>query len=260
MKKFFTLKITNIICSVAALVFMWLIWIIAYYAAGNPLIVPSFTETASAFFRYLGDGAFWTAVGNSLARTLLSFVVSFILAALFAVLASLGRGFKAFFKPVTVIIRTLPTMAALLIILKITSGSRTFSPVIVTCFVLFPMIYSQLIAAIEGIDSGIKEMAKFYCVKKTDKIFKIYLPLISPSVFSETGANLSLGLKVMVSSEVLVNTARGLGGMMQENGMAAGVANLAALTVAAVILGLLLEFALSFLPLINRKWRGEGAR
>ena len=236
---------------------MWVFWLVAYYGVGNSLIVPSFSETVESFWRYLGSGEFWIAVGNSLLRTFLAFAISFLLAAAFTGFGLLGSWCKAFIKPITVIIRTLPTMAVILIIFKITYGNRTLSPVIVTVLVLFPMIYSQLTAAVEGIDGGIKEMADVYGVSKRERLFKIYLPLVSPAVFSQTGANISLGLKVMISSEVLVNTARGLGGMMQTGSGAGEVACLAALTLAAVILGLIIEFAFSQLKRINKKWRGE---
>lgn len=236
---------------------MWVFWLVAYYGVGNSLIVPSFSETVESFWRYLGSGEFWVAVGNSLLRTFLAFAISFLLAAAFTGFGLLGSWCKALIKPITVIIRTLPTMAVILIIFKITYGNRTLSPVIVTVLVLFPMIYSQLTAAVEGIDGGIKEMAEVYGVSKRERLFKIYLPLVSPAVFSQTGANISLGLKVMISSEVLVNTARGLGGMMQTSSGAGEVACLAALTLAAVILGLIIEFAFSQLKRINKKWRGE---
>lgn len=236
---------------------MWVFWLVAYYGVGNSLIVPSFSETVESFWRYLGSGEFWVAVGNSLLRTFLAFAISFLLAAAFTGFGLLGSWCKALIKPITVIIRTLPTMAVILIIFKITYGNRTLSPVIVTVLVLFPMIYSQLTAAVEGIDGGIKEMADVYGVSKRERLFKIYLPLVSPAVFSQTGANISLGLKVMISSEVLVNTARGLGGMMQTSSGAGEVACLAALTLAAVILGLIIEFAFSQLKRINKKWRGE---
>lgn len=257
LKKFFTPKKINILCSVAALLVMWLVWIIAYFSVGNELIVPSFWETVKSFWRYLGNVEFWAAVGNSLLRTLLAFLISFVLAGAFAALAMLGAAFKAALKPVMVIIRTLPTMALVLIILKITSGNRVFSPVIVTCLVLLPIIYAQILAAAEGIDGGITEMAKVYGVKKRDRLFKIYLPLALPSVLSQTGANVSLGLKILISAEVLVSTANGLGGMMLV-ASATDAAKLAALTLAAVVLGLLIELAFSQLKRITAKWSKGG--
>lgn len=256
-KKFFTPKKINILCSVAALLVMWLVWIIAYYSVGNELIVPSFSETLKSFWQYLGNAEFWAAVGNSLLRTLLAFLISFVLAAAFAALAMLGGWAKAALKPVMVIIRTLPTMAVVLIILKITSGNRILSPVIVTCLVLLPIIYAQFLAAAEGIDGGITEMAKVYGVKKRDRLFKIYLPLVAPNILSQTGANVSLGLKILISAEVLVSTANGLGGMMSATA-ATDAAKLAALTLAAVVSGLLIELALSQLKRITSKWSKGG--
>ena len=254
LKKFFTKRrIIYLSCSVASLVAMWVFWIIAYYAVGNRLIVPSFTETLKCFWQYLGTLPFWTAVGNSFGRTLLAFAISFLIALACAALAVLGGAFKAALKPVMVIVRTLPTMAVVLIILKITSGNRSLSPVIVTTLVLLPMIYAQFVAAIEDIDGGIKEMAIVYGIKKRDRLFRIYLPLTAPNILSQTGANISLGLKVLISAEVLVSTANGLGGMMAAN-TAAEAAKLAALTVAAVILGLLIEVSFSQFTRLTKKW------
>lgn len=261
LKKFFTQKKINIICSIAAIVFMWLVWLIAYYGVGNELIVPSIGEAAKSFWRYLGDGAFWLAVGNSFGRALLAFVISFALASACAALAVFCNAFKAALKPVMVVIRTLPTMAVVLIIFKVTLGDKTFSPVIVTVLVLLPMIYAQFIAAANGIDGGIRQMATVYGISKRERLFKIYLPLVSPNILSQTGANVSLGLKVLISAEVLVSTARGLGGMMQASSAASAVANLAALTLAAVVLGFIIELAFSLLSRINRRWSvTEGSR
>ncbi|MCH5147906.1 MAG: ABC transporter permease subunit [Clostridiales bacterium] len=240
---------------------MWLIWIVAYYVTGNKLIVPAFSDTAQSFFNYLISGEFWSALLNTFLRTLLSFIISFILATACAVLAKLNRCAKAFLNPVIVFVRTLPTLAVILIILKLTSNNRSFSPVIVTILVLFPMIFSQMLAAADGIDSGLVEMAKVYKIGKRDRLFKIYLPLVAPNIISQTGANISLGLKIMISAEVLANTVDGLGGMMQFNSIAAEVANLAALTLAAVAIGLIIEFSISFISRFACRWnKKEGGK
>lgn len=260
-KKFFTQRKLNIIFSLLAVIFMWLIWIVAYYVTGNKLIVPAFSDTAQSFFNYLISGEFWSALLNTFLRTLLSFIISFILATACAVLAKLNRCAKAFLNPVIVFVRTLPTLAVILIILKLTSNNRSFSPVIVTILVLFPMIFSQMLAAADGIDSGLVEMAKVYKIGKRDRLFKIYLPLVAPNIISQTGANISLGLKIMISAEVLANTVDGLGGMMQFNSIAAEVANLAALTLAAVAIGLIIEFSISFISRFACRWnKKEGGK
>ena len=155
--------------------------------------------------------------------------------------------------------RTLPTLAVVLILLIWTNP--VIAPVAVTVLILFPMIYAQIIAAAGGVDEGILEMARLYGLKKREKLFKIYMPLISPNILAQTGANVSLGLKIMISSEVLANTYNSLGGMMQTAKLYAEMPRLAALTAVAVAAGLVIDVALSQFERINYKWsKKEGAR
>lgn len=229
------------------------VWVIAYFAVRNDYIIPSFTETMKTFFKCFAEREFWVALFNSLLRTLYAFLVSFLLAALCTVFSVLSKVFKLILKPFIVALRTLPTLAVILIILIWTKA--TIAPVLVTVLVLFPLIYAQLLSSVEGIDKNIIEMAEVYEISKKDRIFKIYLPLISPDIFSQVGANVSFGLKVMISAEVLAHTYKSLGGLMQDARSFMEMPKLAALTIAAVLLGLILDIALSQLTRINKRWR-----
>lgn len=254
MKKFFKSRKFNIIYSVVAILLMWLVWIIAYHAVGNRLIVPSFSDSLSEFFALFKSADFWIGLYHTLIRTIIAFLISFALALVFAIIAVMGHGARAFIKPIVGFIRILPTLATILLILRWTEGDKNIAPVIVTVLVLFPMIYAQLMAAVDGIDGGIRQMVKIYGIPKTTAVFKIYLPLISPNIFSQTGANISLGLKIMISAEVIANTLKGLGGMMQYAYGGAMIAQLAALTLFAVIFGLIIDLAVSQLARLTYKW------
>ena len=166
LKNFFKERKLNILGSAVAIALMWLVWIVAYYSVGNKLIVPSFTETAVCFFKNFASAEFWTALGGSLLRTLLAFLVSLLLAAVCAAGASLSKTVKAVLKPIITFVRILPTLAVSLIILKLAQGDRSVSPAIVTVLVLFPAIYAQLIAEAEGLDGGLAEMAKAYNISR----------------------------------------------------------------------------------------------
>ena len=251
-KNFFKKRKLNIIFSIVAIVLMWLVWIIAYYSVKNDYIIPSFTDTFKSLGECLISGEFWIAFLNTLKGTLIAFIISFALAAALAIPSVLSKAFSAFCKPITSVLRTLPTLAITLILLIWTNPK--VAPVIVTVLILFPMIYSQIIAAAGGIDEGLKEMAKVYNLNKRDRLFKIYLPLVSPNILAQTGANVSLGLKVMISSEVLANTYKSFGGMMQSARLYVEMPRLAALTVVAVFVGLILDFSLSQLSRITDRW------
>ena len=241
----------NIILSFSAFVLMWVIWLIAYYCVKNDYVIPSISDTVKSFCKCLASGNFWLAFVYTLLRTAFSFIISFLLA---AVLAAVGTIFKcnAFIKPFIAVFRTLPTLAIILILLFWTSPA--VAPVIVTILVLFPMIYSQLISAVNGIDGGIIEMAMVYNVTPKERLTKIYFPLILPSVLSQTGANFSLGIKVMISAEVLAGTYKSLGGLMQNARFYIDMPRLAALTVIAVLIGLSIDLSFSLLERITFKW------
>lgn len=258
LKKFFLKRKLNIIFSLCAIAVMLLAWVIAYYSVKNDYIIPSLADTAVSFWNCLKSGDIWLAFFNTLGRTVLAFIVSFLLAVLLAIPSVLSKAFCAFIKPVISFLRTLPTLAVVLILLVWTNPK--IAPVIVTVLVLFPMIYSQIIAAVGGIDGELKEMAEVYNLKKCDRVFKIYLPLISPNILSQGGANVSLGLKVMISSEVLANTFKSLGGMMQSARLNVEMPRLAALTIIAVITGFVIEIALSQLERLTYKWKRKEER
>ena len=257
LKNYFKKRKLNIICSIAAIVMMVIVWIIAYYSVKNDYVVPSFSDTLSSLCGCLKSGVFWIAFFNTFGRTLLAFIISFVLAGCLAALSIISKAFSAFINPIMVFLRTLPTLAVILILLIWTSPKT--APVIVTALVLFPMIYAQITAAFGGIDRGLTEMAKVYKLSNRDKLFNIYLPSVTPNVLAQTGADISLGIKVMISAEVLANTYRSLGGLMQNARLYLEMPRLAALTLAAVILGLVVEFAFSQFERITFKWsRKEG--
>lgn len=259
-KNYFSRNKFNLICSAIALLLMWAVWLACCHAVGNPLIVPSFSRTMGSLWRYIQSGSFWRAFGNTSLRTLLAFALSFLLAAACALAALSCRAVRAVLQPFLVVVRVMPTLAVLLIILKVTYGNRSLSPVIVTVLVLFPMMYSSMLAEADGIGDDLKEMAKAYSVPRAKRFFKIYLPPVSSALLARAGADLSLGLKIMISAEVLVSASKGLGGMMQYANLAAETADLFALTVAAVVLGLAAELLFARLARVNDRWAKKEER
>lgn len=237
---------------------MWLVWLIAYYAVANDYIIPSFSDTMKSMGELLAESAFWTAFGYTLLRTAEAFVLSFLLAAVLAALSVCSKGAAAFIRPVMIFLRTLPTLAVVLILLIWTN--RKIAPVIVTLLVLLPAIYAQITAAAGDIDGDLIEMADVYRIPRKTRLFKIYLPLVSPNILSQAGANISMGLKVMISAEVLSKTFNSLGNLMQNAREYLEMPRLAALTLMAVLLGLILDFGFSQFTYITKKWSVKGER
>lgn len=232
---------------------IFVVWQIAYVCIKNDYILPGVGQTLGQFFALFGQGNFYVALGNTVARTLISFAISFALAALFAALSSVCAPFKAMSACIISVVRTLPTMAITLMLLIWTSPR--VAPAIVTALVLFPMLYAQFIAAIEGVDVNLLEMAKVYKISRRDKLLKIIAPAVAPEVISQMGAGLSMGLKVMVSAEVLSYTLNSFGGMMQQARLYSQMPLFAALTLMCILVGLVLELLSYLLRKLVGRWR-----
>ncbi|MGN0807933.1 MAG: ABC transporter permease [Candidatus Coproplasma sp.] len=251
MKKFFSLKKLNIIASALALLLMWLVWIVAAAIVKNEYMIPPFWQSVQQFFNLFTLPFFWKSLGWTLLRTVIAFLISFALAAICAVIAAYFKTFAAFMRPIVAVFRSLPTMAVLLLILVWTTP-RT-APVVVAFLVLFPMCYSQISAGIAEVDGELLQMVKVYNVKKTKVIGKVYLSRLAPLIVEQTGANLSFGIKLIISAEVMASTYTALGGMMNE-ALIYSLPRLAALTLFAVLFGIVVEVVFSLIAKYAFPW------
>lgn len=238
--------------SLLALAALWLGWTIAYFIVGNEYILPSFGDTVASAGRLLADGAFWRAFGNTFLRALWAFLASFALGVGFALLSAVVKGARAFLAPVVSVLRTVPTMAVILVLLVWTTPS--VAPVVVSALVLFPAVYSAALSAIDGVREEYGALALAYGVGAKRQAFGMYLPLAAPPVLRQSGAIFSMGLKVTVSAEVLSSTYRSIGGMMQEAKLFVEMPELLALTLLTVILGFAAEGACALVCKYAVRW------
>ena len=253
MKALLSAKKLNIAFSFLAVVAMWAGWLIAYYTVRNDYIIPSFGDTMAGIGRNLIDGQFWLAFGNTLLRTLYSWAVAFALSLVCLSLSAWSEKFRRFLAPFVSVLRTLPTMAITLMLLIWTSPK--VAPTVVAFLMIFPLSYTQLSAAFNGIDGKLIEMAEVYKVSRWNKLCKIYIPLMLPDIFAQTGANVSLTLKVMISAEVLAGTFGSVGGLMYTASMYSRMDELFAVTILMLVAGGLIEFALGNLTRITDVWK-----
>ena len=233
--------------SVAAIV---LLWGVAAIIADKDYL-PSVGDTFLATFKLMtGSGAFNSAVFyraffGTLLRSVIAFLISYFLAFICAYLSYKSDGVKRTLAPIIIIIRTLPTIAVVLL-LVLWTNSRV-APVVVTFLVVFPTLYNNLYAALLGIDKDLNEMCKVFGVKNSDRIKKVVFPQIAPEFISAAGAGLTLNLKLMVAAEVLAQTARSMGYLLNTSKIYFEYPTMLALVLVTVVAGLIIEGAFSLL-------------
>ncbi len=244
----------NLLFSVLSLIFLWVVWIIAYFIVGNDYVLPSFTDTFVSVGEFFISGTFWTAFGKTFLRTFLAFLFSVCFGIGLALLSFLWKWTRAFLAPVISVLRTVPTMAVILLLLLWTSPS--VAPVIVSSLVLFPAVYAAAIASLDEVDAEYGELVRAFRVKGKRKIMQLYLPLTAPPLMKQFGAIFSMGLKITVSGEVLASTYQSIGGMMQSAKMFVQLPELIALTILTVLLGFFIEGICMIAYRFSARWRG----
>lgn len=232
-------RFLNFIFSAMAILTLWLVWLIASLSVGNELVVPSVGETFAEIGRLFRETAFWRAFGGTLLRSLEAFLISLALGVGLGLYSALFRPARAFFAPIVSVLRTVPTMAVVLILLLWTSPAA--APIIIAALVLFPVFYAAVLSAVDGVREEYGEVASAFRVPKVRQAFCMYLPLSAPPVLAQLGATFSLGLKITVSGEVLSATAKSLGSAMQQAQGFLQTPRLLALTILAVAVGFVFE-------------------
>ncbi len=238
--------------SFTLLVFL-LVWGIAYIAFGNELLVPNLFTCIKEIGKLFSNGQFWNGYFGTLSRAFLAFILSFVLGAGFALVSYLVPVFRKILLPFLSFLRSLPTMAILLILLVLCGAGN--APVLVGFFTLFPLLYTELLTALLQIDEKLIEMSRVYKVPLKKQIARLYLPEIRPVVLRETGAGLAFSLKLIVSAEVLAGTYKSLGGMMQDAKLFMEIPALFALVFVTFLSGLVFELTGEIFASRTERWK-----
>lgn len=230
-----------------------IIWAIGAAATDNALTLPTPGKTFAELIHLLGVGKFWRAFFGTLLRSLLGFVLSMTGAAGLTALAAAFRPARKILTPLVSVVRAVPTMAAVLLLTLWVSASAV--PVVVALLVILPTLYASFYGALTSVDPRLIEMSAAYGVPMGKRIIRLYLPAVAPAAVEAAAGAISLNLKLVIAAEILAQTARSLGSLMQLSNIYLETAQLMALTVVAVLTALALEYGVKGLGalLLRRK-------
>ncbi len=179
---------------------------------GNDFVVPSISSVLKDTVKLLTDGKSLLLIGKTIIKLLLVVFISFVISFVLAILSYKSNKFKNYISPVISLIRTIP-VATFVVILLILIGSKK-SPIIITLFVLIPIIYEALLNSFQTIDKDIVEETKLISNINLRIILIIYLPIKIKNILSTLLSSFGLGLKVLIMSEVITQSSNTIGGII----------------------------------------------
>lgn len=203
--------------------------------------------------KIIAEKTFAKTVFSTLWRAVYGFMISLLIATVFAVIASAGEIIEKLLYPLTLISRAIPTMSIILLCLIWLKADKT--PVAVSVVIVFPMLYSLLLSAIKSVNDDMKDVIRVYRVPKFKALVKYYIPSVFILAFPQLVTTLSFNIKLTISGEALAYTPGSIGVQMKLANGNFNTANLLAWTIVSVLLGFAVELILKALYKIGERVR-----
>ncbi len=243
---------TRIISLISILILIGL-WKVASVLYGSELILPSPESTVIASFKLVISKNFIVIIGATVLRGIIGFIISFILGVSLGILAGINRSFNAFLKPILVTIRSIPVIS--LILLALIWFRVDLVAVFIAFLTMFPFICTNVIDGIKNVDHDLIEMSRIYKVNQLKIVKEVYLPAITPFIFSGASSAMGFGWRAIIIGEVLSQPKFGIGTLMQTAQTYLIVNEVIAWTIIAVIISYLFEMIIRRIEKLIVIWK-----
>ena len=217
MKKFITNKYVLTILGCLLFLAIWIIISLAVH--DTKMIFPDPLSTFKEAGNILSNSYVYKCIGWTMLRMIIGFSISFALALIFGSLAGHFSSLRTLFKPIIVVLKSIPT-AALVFLFLIVSGAR-YAPIYIVILISFPILYESISAGIANVPKEIIDASKVDGGKGFKTILRVRLPLALPYVLVGLASSFALSFKIEIMAEIITgDTRNGLGAainMAQKN-------------------------------------------
>lgn len=184
------------------------LWALSGALAPNRFFPPP-GRVATAFVQtWLGE-SFIVDVLPSLGRLALGLVLSIVLGVVFGVIIGSFRPVRAFFEPVLEFFRAVPPPVLIPVLMLLLGISDQMKVAVIVSGAIWPVLLNT-IEGVRAIDPVMRETAISYRLRPRDRVLSLVLPAASPQVMTGVRQALSVGLILMVISEMFASSS-GLG-------------------------------------------------
>ncbi len=223
--------------SVCTILIVWKIFSLIYK---SELILPSPESTLVATIKLITSKSFFRIISLTIFRGIIGFAISFILGIAMGIWAGINDNFNSFLKPILVTIRSVPVIS--LILLALIWFNVDLVPIFIGFLTMFPFICTNVIDGIRNVDKDLIQMCNTYRIKKKKVIREVYLPAITPFIFSGASSAMGIGWRAIIIGEVLSQPQWGIGTFMQSAQTFLLVKEVIAWTIIAVFISYFFEF------------------
>lgn len=188
-------------------------WEILSVIIANPILFPSLHDIFFSLISILSTGESYTCIGFTILRIAITIILDLAFALVLGLLAGMYREIEHILLPLENVLRSLPSVAVILIMLIWFKSNIT--PILVGSLAVFPLLYRSIVDAVKHIEPKFIELSNDFKVPTKTKIRFLYLPHIMIALKTALVSSFGLGVKVVVTSELLSQPKYGIGAALQ---------------------------------------------
>ena len=229
----------RILIKILAILFWLLVWEAVFRYVDREILIVSPVRTAERLFELAGTAVFWNAVLGTCRRVLEGFGLAILTGSVLAVITGRSAFLKHLFEPFLGVLRATPV--ASIIILALVWMATGAIPIFVVFLMVTPIVWTNIFAGLEVIDSGLLEMGKIFKFGKWKRLRYIYFPSLMPYIVSALTSGLGAAWKSAIAAEVIARPSGAMGAFVHDSRIHLLTADLFAWTTVVIILSVILE-------------------
>lgn len=156
-----------------------------------------------------GDTRFVQDVLPSVGRILVGYLIALVVGIVLGILIGSLRGLRDLLEPVLEFFRAIPPPVLVPIFMLFLGIGDEMKVVVISIGCLWPILLNT-VEGVRGIDSVLKDTAMSYRFTRAGRLFRLTLPGASPQIVTGARQALSIGIILMVISEMFA-ASEGLG-------------------------------------------------
>jgi NitT/TauT family transport system permease protein len=229
----------------AGVILLFLGWQVGAVWLNQPLLVPTPLAALKQIRLLTASPDFWRHLGASLLRGTAGFGLSYAAGAILGFGAGKIDWLSSFLRPISVFIRSTPSMTLIILALLWFKGDMV--AIFVVFLVVFPMVFRNVEDGVGNLDPELEAMISLYQVKRWRRFTAFYLPAIMPFLAAAAASGLGMTWKVLIAAEVLAVPAWGIGAQLDTARIYLQTDKVFAWTVIVIGIGLCFDYILDVL-------------
>lgn len=221
-----------------ALLLAW--WVLSRTISGG--VVPSPLVTAERLWVIVQRDTFFSDVRVTLGRVAAGMAVTVVVAVVVGIAMGRSRRVEMSLDVVILIGRSIPGLVWALVAVMVV-GLNNAAPVLAVFLTATPLVVLQIWESAKALDDDLFKMAKAFGAGRAERIRRVLLPALVPSIVAGTKLGLALGWQVVVLSE-LFGLGSGVGYQINESFSNFDIAGVLAWTIAFSAIMAFIEYGI----------------